>query len=84
MSAVAARIVDAKIFGVCPGCLSHDGYLNVSGHHHFVCHRHRVYWRAGPRLFSGWRLESPETWGQNTALLSGYKEIRPFVMRPAA
>jgi hypothetical protein len=81
MSEAAARVKDAGVFGVCPSCLSNDGYLNVVNAHYFVCHAHKVFWRVGLNVFSDWRDETRELWEANAEKLSAYAEVEPFIVR---
>ncbi len=80
MSEVAERVSDANVFGVCPKCLSNDGYLNVGKTHWFVCHKHKARWCYGANIFSSWRHESEETWEWNAERLEEYEEVEPFIV----
>ncbi|WP_026987650.1 hypothetical protein [Fodinicurvata fenggangensis] len=64
-------------FGVCPKCHSHNGYLNVSKTHWFVCDRHKVKWCVGVGLFSTWEFETQADWTAADAKLREYTKVEP-------
>ncbi len=84
MIEVATRIADAAVFGVCPDCLSNDGYLNIRSSQYFVCHAHQFFWFYGVDMFDDWRFELAKTWRASEELLAGYQLINPFTIYLAA
>lgn len=83
---VSAEIIqfgsDHDDFGLCPKCRRTDGYLNVGRVHFGICHRHRVKWKIGYNLFSGWRDESEATWQKNVYRLATYRLVQALHHRP--
>jgi len=79
MSEVADLTTVDEVWGGCPKCLSHDGYLNLYREHWFKCDSHRVRWRVGSNLFSSWRHESESDWGRNGDRLAGYRIVEPII-----
>ena len=65
-------------FGGCPICHKSDGFLSVGPGHWNVCHRHRVKWHVGSRLFSGWREQDEQHRQANRYKLAGYRDVEPW------
>jgi hypothetical protein len=65
-------------WGGCRRCGRHDGYLNDGPEHWFICRRHRVKWRVGSNLFSGWRDESDLDRARQRFELAQFREAEPL------
>jgi len=63
--------------GVCPICMSHDGWLWIGMSRWFRCRRHRTKWINFESPFSRWQRDSEEVWHQNAIELEGYVEVSP-------
>ena len=51
---------DVELWGGCPHCHRNDGMINVGKSQWVVCKAHKVMWRIGTNLFSGWRDQTYE------------------------
>jgi hypothetical protein len=76
-----AEILKDDFFGVCPTCLKAEG-CNIGRENWVYCAAHRVKWRVGENLFSGWRYEAEERWFENYLLLKDFPESEPHSPYP--
>lgn len=76
------KVATDVYFGGCPECKKHDGYVNVSRSHWFVCDEHQTKWLAGSNLFSSWHDEGEVQWKRNSNLLAHYTEVEPVFADP--
>ena len=67
-------------FGLCPHCHNHDGYINVSRSHWFVCDEHKVKWLVGSNLFSDWRQQTEDEQRRiyDARGIGDYSEVEPY------
>jgi hypothetical protein len=62
---------DEHYFGVCPICLSSDGYVNCGRTHWLYCATHKLAWTFGENVFSSWKWDGPEEWRHAADVLTG-------------
>lgn len=69
--------VQVHLYGGCPHCRKHDGYLNIGREHWFVCKKHKTKWYCRGQ-FTDMKYETPEGWDRNTEYLKNYQEVEPI------
>jgi hypothetical protein len=70
--------------GLCPHCMDEGNFAaaqptiaNVRKDHFAFCTKHRLYWKVGSNLYSGWVYESESTWTENRQMLASMQCVEP-------